>query len=102
MLVLRHHGFRNLDDLGGGDNHSLFQAEGIDLLAVDRKFLAIGNLEGLIRSIFQREDHRVRRRDVPHLPGNGMDRRDGLGSGCNNTSTIFAQLPEFISSSLIE
>jgi hypothetical protein len=41
MLVLRHHGFRNLDDLGGGDNLSLFYVLCIDLLAVSPSFFAI-------------------------------------------------------------
>jgi hypothetical protein len=42
-----------------GNDHAVSQAESLRLFAVDREFLALGNLEGMLVSIFEREDDRI-------------------------------------------
>ena len=56
-----------LHDLGGGDDHPLAQAPGIDHLPIYVKFLVLGNLELLVLAVFQGQDYAQRRSDCPNL-----------------------------------
>ena len=44
-------------NLGGVDNHALLQAPGILLFSIHHEGLAFGNLELLIRSVIQGQNH---------------------------------------------
>jgi hypothetical protein len=60
-----------------GNDHAVSQAESVHLFPVDREFLALGNLAGLIVSIFERQDDRI--------PASPTKARAALGWARNST-----------------
>src|SRR5580704_4735682 len=86
--LLGHQRDRNLHDFCCRDHHSFFQTKRVNHLPIHVELLILGDLERLIRSVFQRQYHFVRCIDIPNLSFHRLDGGNELRRSCRGNRAL--------------